>query len=125
MGRTIISKDIKSATTIAKKINSRLKIVSLEGDLINPGGAITGGSSNNNSKGLLGRSRKIEDLKQDINKIETELDQKSDTGIKLKEKIEDNKSKIKQKQQQLHQLDLNMNNLSKDKENINQKISKR
>lgn len=49
LGNVIITQDIDSANYISKLINHRYKIVSLDGQVVNVGGSITGGSVNNNS----------------------------------------------------------------------------
>ncbi|MBQ3817073.1 MAG: chromosome segregation protein SMC, partial [Clostridia bacterium] len=57
---TIIAEDIDSAVNIAKKNNYRFKVVSLDGQVINPGGSLTGGSLIR-SAGILSRSADIKD----------------------------------------------------------------
>jgi len=44
LGRTLIAEDLDTARTVAKKYNYRLRIVTLDGQLVNPGGSMTGGS---------------------------------------------------------------------------------
>lgn len=63
LGRTVIAEDIDSAATIAKKYGYRFKVVSLDGQVINPGGSLTGGSLSKNT-GLLSRADEIEQLKK-------------------------------------------------------------
>ncbi|MFW5998127.1 MAG: chromosome segregation protein SMC [Halanaerobiaceae bacterium] len=121
LGKTVISSDLKSAVNISKKINNSLKIVSLDGDLINPGGAITGGSSNN-SRGLLSRSRQIKELKKEINSLNKILDQKSKKGLTIKNKLENVQNKIEKKKDKLHKLDININNFNKEYKNIKSNI---
>jgi chromosome segregation protein len=77
LGRTIIAQDLDSAVIIAKKSNYRLRVVTLDGQIVNAGGSLTGGSYNKNI-GLLSRASEIEkltaaaaELKNQLEKIQT------------------------------------------------------
>lgn len=73
LGRTLIFKDYESAAKALSIKSNRLRIVTLEGDLLIPGGAITGGSVKQKSSGVLNRKTKIEQLSQDLVRLETAL----------------------------------------------------
>ena len=62
---TVVAEDIDSATTIAKKTGYKLKIVSLDGQVVNPGGSLTGGSLSKQA-GLLSRAGEIEKLNSEV-----------------------------------------------------------
>lgn len=62
LGRVIVAKDMNSALNISKLGRHNYKIVTLTGEVINPGGALTGGSVKGKSISLLGRKREIEEL---------------------------------------------------------------
>lgn len=68
LGGTYVSDDIDSAVSIAKKLGHRIKVVSLDGQVINPGGSITGGSLVKQA-GILSRSADIARLKSEIDKL--------------------------------------------------------
>ena len=68
LGGTVVSEDIDSAVNIAKKYNYRFKVVSLDGQVINPGGSLTGGSLVKHA-GLLSRGAEIENINKDIEKL--------------------------------------------------------
>ena len=70
LGRTVIVEDMESAISLAKQNNYSFRIVTLKGDLINPSGAITGGSVATKTVNILGRGREIEDLQKQIKKLE-------------------------------------------------------
>ncbi|MBE5926752.1 MAG: chromosome segregation protein SMC [Lachnospiraceae bacterium] len=67
LGRIVVADNIDNAIIIARKYNHTLRIVTLDGELLNPGGSMTGGAFKNSSN-LLGRRREIEDLEKNINK---------------------------------------------------------
>ncbi|MBU5590844.1 chromosome segregation protein SMC [Clostridium sp. MSJ-4] len=66
LGRTIICKDMDSALKVAKRVNYKYKIVTLQGEVLNTGGALTGGSIYYKNTNIIGRKREIEQLKTDI-----------------------------------------------------------
>ncbi len=72
LGRTVVVDDIDAATTIAKKYGYRFKVVSLDGQVVNQGGSLTGGSLGKHS-GLLSRAGDIENLKNQAKKLEQKL----------------------------------------------------
>ena len=77
LARTIITEDLDSAVAIAKKYNYKFKAVSLDGQVVNPGGSLTGGSVNKSS-GALSRKDDIEKLKQKAEKLLFEAVQKEE-----------------------------------------------
>ena len=79
LGGTVVTEDIDSAATLAKKYNYRVKVVSLDGQVINPGGSFTGGSLIKQA-GILSRAA-------DIKKIESEI-------VKLAEKEKENNENL-------------------------------
>lgn len=71
LGRIIVVSDIDKAVIIAKKYRYEYRLVTLEGDLFNTGGSISGGAYKNASN-LLGRKRELEELESSIEKIHRE-----------------------------------------------------
>ena len=67
LGKTLVVENIDHAIRLGRKYKHSLRIVTLEGELLNPGGAMTGGSFRNNSN-LMGRKREIEELERNIQK---------------------------------------------------------
>lgn len=65
LGRIVVVNHIDNALIIARKYNYTLRIVTLEGELLNAGGSMSGGAFKNSSN-LLGRRREIEDLEKSI-----------------------------------------------------------
>ncbi len=63
LGRTVIAERLSDAIRMSKNNQNRLRIVTLDGQLISPGGAMTGGSSVHGS-GILSRANELEKLKK-------------------------------------------------------------
>ena len=76
LGRTVITTDIDAAIAMAGKYNNRFKIVTLDGQVMNPGGSMTGGSVNKES-GILSRANELEKLtarEKELNEKKQELE---------------------------------------------------
>lgn len=74
LGRIIIADNMDSAAEIARANNYRVRVVTLLGDQVNPGGSLTGGSTKSQNSGLLSRAREIEELTELIKTITSELE---------------------------------------------------
>ncbi len=81
IGRTVVMDNIDNAINLSKKNGYKYKIVTLDGQLVNAGGSLTGGSINK-TQSLLSRSKDIEALKAEIEKL-TKLIDKNDDNIAL------------------------------------------
>ena len=68
LGRTVIVQDIDAAIAMAKKYNNRFKIVTLDGQVMNAGGSMTGGSVSKEA-GILSRANELEKLTAEEKKL--------------------------------------------------------
>ncbi len=73
LGRVVIAETLDLAVDMARKTNYACRIVSLDGDVINPGGSMTGGFNRTNGTGVLGRAREIVELQQQIELLQAKL----------------------------------------------------
>lgn len=96
LGRIVVTDTIDNALALARKFNYTLRIVTLEGELLNAGGSLSGGAFRNNSN-LLGRRREIEELEKKV----TELKAKSQS---ISSQIEMNESEIAEKRTELNKI---------------------
>ena len=71
LGRTVIVQDMDSAISMSQKYRSRFKIVTLDGQVMNPGGSMTGGSVNKDA-GILSRANELEKLSAQQKQLETD-----------------------------------------------------
>ena len=84
LGRVMIVEDIDCAVGISKRYENKYKTVTLDGQVINPGGSMTGGSKGRGS-GVLSRANLIEQLKDEAREIKNELDS---AQLELKKAVE-------------------------------------
>ncbi len=103
LGRVMIAENIKHATELARYAVNVSRIVTLDGDVVNPGGAMTGGSYQKGSTGLLSRERDIEQtgetikqLQQKSKEIESRLDSKREDLEKVFSRINEIRSIIQE-----------------------------
>lgn len=96
LGRNIVVDTIDNAIALARKYKYSLRIVTLEGELLNPGGSMTGGAFKNNSN-LLGRRREIEELDDKVKESENvrkeymlKKETKNNELILIRETLEEN-----------------------------------
>ena len=76
LGRILVVENLDKAVQLAKKYRHQYKLVTLEGDILNPGGAMTGGSQQKKALHVFGRSREIRSLQealQTANRTITEM----------------------------------------------------
>ena len=94
LGRTVIAEDIDAAIAMAKKYNNRFKIVTLDGQVMNQGGSMTGGSVNKEA-GILSRANELEKLTAQ----EKDLQQKK---LTLEAQLQEAQRALDQVEFQLH-----------------------
>ena len=90
LGRTVIVDNMQNAIKLSKENNYSFRIITLEGDVINPSGAITGGSVTKKTINILGRSKEIEELNAQI----TEIKEKISKLEKSKEEYENSSENV-------------------------------
>ena len=73
LGRTVIVDNMNTAIKVAKQNGYTFRIVTKDGDLINPSGAITGGSVAKKTVNILGRGKEIEKLEKEIKNIKAKI----------------------------------------------------
>lgn len=72
LGKTLVVDNIDNATKIANKYRHSIRMVTLEGELLSPGGSMTGGAFRNKSN-LLGRKREIEELERSVKHLQKDM----------------------------------------------------
>lgn len=102
LGRIVVVDHVDNAVKIAKKYSYGIRMVTIEGELLVPGGAISGGAFKNNSN-LLGRRREMEELNARIKKYLEEIDllledieKTKELRNKLRMELEDTKSRLQE-----------------------------
>ena len=85
LGKVLVVDNIDHAIAIARKYRHSIRMVTLEGESLSPGGSMTGGAFKNNSN-LLGRRREIEELERKVKELAARYNE-------IRQSMEDNRSK--------------------------------
>lgn len=89
LGRTVIVDNMTTAIKVAKQNAYSFRIITIEGDVINPSGAITGGSVQKKTVNILGRGREIEKLEKDVKSIKNKIEKLEKEKEEYESSIED------------------------------------
>lgn len=122
LGRILVVDHIDHAIEIAKKYNYAIRIVTLEGELLTPGGAMTGGAYKNSSN-LLGRKRELDELNKLVEEHGRRIleEEKREQELRtLRDELKEEKETISSKLQELY-LSKNTNHLNL--EQVNARLS--
>ena len=106
LGRTVIVDNMNTAIKIAKKNNYSFRIITVEGDVINPSGAITGGSVSKKTVNILGRGREIEKLEKDIKKLKEKVGKLEKEKEEYENSIEDTLEEGASLEKELQEIDI-------------------
>lgn len=103
LGQTLVTDNIDHAIAIAKKYKHTIRIVTLDGELLSPGGSMSGGAFKNSSN-LLGRRREAEELengvqrqKERVEETRRQIEELRGKRAKLREQLEE-KTQVLQKE---------------------------
>ena len=106
LGRTVIVDNMETAIKVAKQNGYTFRIITLEGDLINPSGAITGGFVAKKSVNILGRSREIEELEKEVKNIEEKITYLKKEKQEYEKSIEDTLEMSEHFEKELQEMDI-------------------
>ncbi|MGA9289520.1 MAG: chromosome segregation protein SMC [Anaerobacillus sp.] len=104
LGSVLVAKELKGANELAKIMQYRTRIVTLEGDVVNPGGSMSGGSSKQKSSSLLSRQRDLELLEKKL----TDMQEKTTV---VEQEMKHDKTK-------LSELEVNLDSMRERGENL-------
>ena len=124
LGRVLVVDHIDHAIAIGRKYRHTLRMVTIEGESLSPGGSMTGGAFRNNSN-LLGRKREIEELEKKVRSLKTELEEmqksidesRSKRNV-IRDTIADFKEKLRLQYIEQNTAKMSMNQLEEKNEQI-------
>ena len=124
LGRTVIVDNMDTAIKIAKQNNHSFRIVTLEGDLINPSGAITGGSVSKKTVNILGRGKEIEKLEKEIKVIKEKIEKLEKEKQEYENSVEDTLDIATSLEKELQEIDITYATEKQKVVSIDENISK-
>ena len=124
LGRTVIVKNMDIAIDLAKKNGYSFRIVTIDGDVVNPSGAMAGGSVAKKTVNILGRSKEIEKLGAQIDSLKAQIEQLQNERQKVLDGSKEIFEKEKELQEKAKTAEIEYNVQKQKKESIEQFISK-
>ena len=121
LGRIYIADNIDNAIKISRKYRQTLRIVTKEGDLITPGGAMTGGSFKNASN-LLGRKRELDEIDELILAKQKNVEEDKQKITVLDSERDDFKTKRDSINEELHNLSIRLNTFNMNRNQVKVKL---
>jgi chromosome segregation protein len=132
LGRVIVADNMDNALIIAKGIHYSHKIVTLQGELVNPGGSLTGGSIYKRNASVFGRKREIlelkeqsKTLKEEISVLKEQLKELNDTIKNLDEKNLNLKDKVHFENVELTKINARADAINEENKRLNDSLIER
>ncbi|MGP4075574.1 chromosome segregation protein SMC [Halobacillus sp. K22] len=104
LGHIVIAEDLKHANAIAQFLNRKYRIVTLEGDVVNPGGAMSGGAQKKSGQSLFTREKELLELREKIAEFQTKTEQ-------VEQKVKNLKDETTKQQQEVEQVNQEVSDL--------------
>ena len=121
LGNIIIVNSVDDFKNVGNKTNHLYKLVSLSGDVMHPGGSLTGGFNNNTTSdniSLKNKKKEFENLEKDIEKLNMKIDQYNSFKISNKQEEEKLLKDISIKNNEIYNVKINISNLENHLNNI-------
>ena len=106
LGRTVVVDDIDNGIKLARQNNYKFRIVTLKGDIINPSGAISGGSVAPKTVSILGREKEIKALEKELESIKEKIEKVEQEKENYENSISEILSKFEEKQKEAQSLEI-------------------
>ena len=106
LGRTVVVDNMDTAIKVAKQNGYTFRIITIQGDVINSSGAITGGSVAKKTVNILGRGREIEKLEKEITNLKNKIEAKIKEKEQYEESIEDIIENATSLEKELQEIDI-------------------
>ncbi|MDD2402214.1 MAG: chromosome segregation protein SMC, partial [Clostridia bacterium] len=106
LGRVWLVDGLSVAVEKGKETRFRYKLVTLEGETVNPGGSLTGGSGKGSNSSVLGRRRNIEELEKKIKELDINIIQGSKREEKLEVIVQETQNKLEDVKERIQGLRL-------------------
>lgn len=89
LGMTVVSKTLQGANAIASALGHRYRVVTLEGDVVNAGGSMSGGAQKKNPNSVLSRKKELESLQKKLAQMEKD-------SVQFEDKVKSHKQRLRE-----------------------------
>lgn len=122
LGRILVVEDFETASRIVRTKNLKYKVITLNGDVLVPGGAITGGSFRSKVSNILGRKRRITELSEQIQAMRIDRQKLAVDMSQLMQTVDVQENLIKAHRQELDELRLEIVRFENTRDNHEQLV---
>lgn len=112
LGRIVVVDHLENAISLARKYHYSFKIVTLTGDVISPGGSMTGGAFKNKGNQFLARKRELEELNKKSEQVFAEVSEGKSRVIQLDIDLENQKEEMEALKKKEHEISISVNGLN-------------
>lgn len=116
LGRILLVSDLETGLRLARTTKQRFTIVTLQGEMLHPGGALTGGSLKKTAGGVVGRSKTIEQLSSEIDTLEGTIASVNREKDALERKLEQERQKLRETEEASNRVSLKIQELDMGRE---------
>lgn len=102
LGNVLVSKDISSAVQISHAVHRRYRVVTLDGNVVNAGGSVTGGHGRYRYHGLLSQKAKIDHYQKLLKDLNSIVNREKDKGLQVSKQLSQVQQTLKAKQAHLN-----------------------
>ena len=106
LGRTVIVNNMDNAIKVARQNKYSFRIITIDGDVINPSGAITGGSVAKKTVNILGRGREIEKLEKEITSLKAKVQKTKEEKTEYEKSVQSILEKSKELDKELQEMEI-------------------
>lgn len=124
LGRTVIVRDLDVGIAINKRARSSFRIATLQGDIMNPGGSMTGGSLVKREFSILGRERELEELKKRADQIAASVSENAAVIEKFTQRLTEENASIEEIQGRINALGISRASLKERHDIVLQYVEK-
>ncbi len=124
LGRTVIVDTMENAIKVAKQNSYSFRIITIEGDVINPSGAITGGFVAKKTVNILGRGREIEKLEKEIKALKKKIETTKEKEEEFKKSINHILEASKEQEKELQEMEITYATEKQKMVSIEEEVSK-
>ena len=122
LGKTVVADNLENAVALAKAFHYAFRIVTLDGDILTTGGAISGGSTEKRDSGILSRNREIPELHHQIAVLETTSQKQTQEFQKKALELDTVKKEIIRRETEIQSQNLELVSLGVQISNVDEKL---
>jgi len=123
MGHVIIAETLKDANEIAALVNRKFRVVTLEGDVVNPGGSMSGGAQKKTNQSLFTREKDLQEISERLTNFQEKALQFESSVKSKKQKIKELEHKLSVEEEMFSEMQSELQELRSESSQLEMKLS--